>query len=145
MSFMSLWGTVNNIASIALGGTRQRKQFIMSCGEEKLTLPVTPNKYNVKTTQLNKVVDIIDFLFSACIVSVKVRLLRQSRRSVVRRYLTSDGLSGIVIVLVCHFFILLLFVSDLMRDKRVPFLSWFEQRSWPDGWHPANAIPITFT
>ena len=29
------------------------------------------------------------------------------------------------------FFILLLFVSDLMRDKRVPFLSWFEQRSWP--------------
>lgn len=61
MSFMSLWSTVNNIASITLGGTRQRKQFIMSCGGEKLTLPVTPNKYSVKTSELNKVVDILDF------------------------------------------------------------------------------------
>ena len=61
MGMMNLWNTVNNIASIALGGTRQKKQFIMSCEGEKLTLPVTPVEYNVRTRQLNKVVDVIDF------------------------------------------------------------------------------------
>ena len=61
MSMMNLWNTVNNIASIALGGTSQRKQFIMTCEGERLTLPVTPVEYNVRTKQLNKVIDVIDF------------------------------------------------------------------------------------
>ena len=61
MGVMSIWNTVNNIASISLGGKQQRKLFIMLCDGERLTLPVTPNKYHVKTNQLNKIVDILDF------------------------------------------------------------------------------------
>jgi len=61
MGFMSLWNTVNNIASLALGGNRSRRQIILSSEGQKFTLPVTPEKYQVKTKQLNKVVDIVDF------------------------------------------------------------------------------------
>lgn len=61
MGFMSLWNTVNNIASLALGGTRTRRQVILSSEGTKFTLPVTPERYRIKTKQLNKVVDIVDF------------------------------------------------------------------------------------
>ena len=61
MGFLNLWNTVNNIASLALGGIRTRRQIILSSEGEKFTLPVTPEKYQVQTKQLNKVVDIVDF------------------------------------------------------------------------------------
>ena len=61
MSVMSIWSTVNNLGSLALGGTSQKRQVIMSCEDEKFTFPVTPAKFEVRTTQNNKTVDIIDF------------------------------------------------------------------------------------
>ena len=61
MGFMSLWSTVNNLASLALGGSSAKRQVIMSCENEKFTFPVTPIRFDVQTTQNNKTVDIIDF------------------------------------------------------------------------------------
>ena len=59
MSFMTNVGKVLNLASFALGGegTAQR-QFILSSDDDKLILPVTPWKYDVKTGQGNKVVGV---------------------------------------------------------------------------------------
>ena len=59
MSFMTNVGRVLNLASFALGGegTAQR-QFILSSDDDKLILPVTPWKYDVKTGQGNKVVGV---------------------------------------------------------------------------------------
>lgn len=61
MSFMSLWSTANNLASLALGGNSNKRQVIMSSEGEKFTFPVTPIKFDVQTSQNNKTVDIIDF------------------------------------------------------------------------------------
>jgi len=63
MSFMSLWNTVNNLGSVAMGGggKSSRRQVIMSCEGEKFVFPVTPIKFDVQTSQNNKTVDIIDF------------------------------------------------------------------------------------
>lgn len=57
MSFMTNIGRFLNLASFALGGGgTERRQFILSVDNEKLILPVTPWRYNVKTGQGNKVV-----------------------------------------------------------------------------------------
>lgn len=63
MSVMSIWSTVNRLGSLALGGggLTQKRQVIMTCEGEKFTFPVTPSKFEVRTTQNNKTVDIIDF------------------------------------------------------------------------------------
>lgn len=59
MAFMTNVGRVLSLASFALGGegTAQR-QFILSSDGDKLILPVTPWKYDVKTGQGNKVVGV---------------------------------------------------------------------------------------
>ena len=56
MSFMTNVGKFLNLASFVLGGGTERRQFILSADGEKLILPVTPWRYNVKTGQGNKVV-----------------------------------------------------------------------------------------
>lgn len=62
MSFLSLWNRVNTLGGYLLGsGGGTKRQVILSAGEEKFTLPVTPHTYKVQTEQNNVVVDIIDF------------------------------------------------------------------------------------
>ncbi len=61
MSFLSLWNRVNTLGGYLLGGDGTKRQVILSAGEEKFTLPVTPRTYKVQTEQNNVVVDIIDF------------------------------------------------------------------------------------
>ena len=55
----SAWGALGtflNVASMLLGGGGSKRQVILSSEGEKVTLPVTPKKYNVKDGQMNKVV-----------------------------------------------------------------------------------------
>lgn len=59
MSFGNLWNTINLLGGILGGGSY--RQVVMSCEDEKLTLPVTPTKYTVQTEQDNKLVNILDF------------------------------------------------------------------------------------
>ena len=47
-----------HIASSILGGGSVRRQIILSCNGEKITLPVTPRQYEVSTGQGNKVVNV---------------------------------------------------------------------------------------
>lgn len=56
MAFMTNVGKILNLASFAMGSSSKRRQFILSSEGDKLILPVTPWKYNVKTGQGNKVV-----------------------------------------------------------------------------------------
>ena len=58
---MSLKEALAALPVSSLGGTRQKRQVIMTADGTKFTLPVTPWKYDVQTAQLNKTVDIIDF------------------------------------------------------------------------------------
>lgn len=61
MSISTVWSTINNIGGYLLGGTGSKRQMIISCEDDKFTLPVTPWKYQVDTGQNNKVVDILDY------------------------------------------------------------------------------------
>ena len=61
LKLSNLWGKANLIASFLLSGKGDYRKVILSCENEKLTLPVTPWKYTVTTSQNNKVVDILDF------------------------------------------------------------------------------------
>ncbi|MBR1728851.1 MAG: hypothetical protein IJ728_04940 [Selenomonadaceae bacterium] len=61
MKFSNLWSKANLIASYLLGGGGEYRKIILSCEGEELTLPVTPWKYSITTSQNNKVVDILDF------------------------------------------------------------------------------------
>lgn len=57
----SAWGALGtflNVASMLLGGGGSKRQVILSSEGEKVTLPVTPKKYNVKDGQMNKVVSV---------------------------------------------------------------------------------------
>lgn len=68
-SFMNKAHNIVNILSLALGSetTEKRKVIISSQaetsedGEEKYTLPLTPKGYQIKTSQNNKTIDILDF------------------------------------------------------------------------------------
>lgn len=62
MNFLSLWNRINTLGGYLLGGRGSTKrQVILSSGEEKFTLPVTPRTYKAQTEQNNVIVDIIDF------------------------------------------------------------------------------------
>lgn len=61
MSFISIWNTVNNLGSYILSGGASRRLVTLSCDGDKMTLPVTPSKYSVTTSQNNKTVDILEF------------------------------------------------------------------------------------
>ncbi len=57
----SAWGalgTLLNVASMLLGGSGSRRQFVLSCDGEKVILPVTPKTYRVDDGQVNKVVNV---------------------------------------------------------------------------------------
>lgn len=60
MDITAIWGTANNVASYILGNKRERRTVIISSGEERFALPVTPFKYTVQTAQDNKIFDILD-------------------------------------------------------------------------------------
>lgn len=49
-----------NRSAFLSNGNRLRRQVILSGGNERLILPVTPNKYSVTTAQNNQVFDILD-------------------------------------------------------------------------------------
>ena len=60
-SFMNKTYSLINILSFALGGSiKGRRQYILSLDDEKVILPVTPIEYNNKSSQDNKIVNIID-------------------------------------------------------------------------------------
>lgn len=66
MSLDSLMSGLNNIVNIvdlAFNGrpAPNRRQYVLSCNGDVLTIPITPSKYEVKTSQNNKLVDIIEF------------------------------------------------------------------------------------
>lgn len=66
MSLDSLMSGLNNIVNLvdfAFNGrpVANRRQYVLSCNGEILTIPITPSKYDVKASQNNKIVDIIEF------------------------------------------------------------------------------------
>ena len=62
MSFLSSLGDALDLLSALFGGTGfNRRAIILNCSGEKLTIPITPKEYQVKTSQNNKTVDVIDF------------------------------------------------------------------------------------
>ena len=57
----TLIGSGNILENFLKGGTKSYRTIILKIDEnEKLTLPVTPNKYTVTTSQNNKTFDILD-------------------------------------------------------------------------------------
>ena len=61
-SFMNKAYSVVNILSLALGNeSAARRQVVLSSGSEKFTIPITPREYEIKTSQNNKTLDILDF------------------------------------------------------------------------------------
>lgn len=60
MRVSSLWGKANLTSSYLLDNSKNYRKVTLSCESESLTLPVTPWKYTVTTSQNNKVIDILD-------------------------------------------------------------------------------------
>lgn len=61
-SFMNKAYSVVNILSLALGNeSAARRQVVLSSGSEKFTIPITPREYEIKTSQNNETIDILDF------------------------------------------------------------------------------------
>lgn len=61
-SFMNKSYSVVNILSLALGNeSAARRQVVLSSDSEKFTIPITPREYEIKTSQNNKTLDILDF------------------------------------------------------------------------------------
>ena len=76
MKLTNLWGKANLIASYLLGDVKDYRKVILSCESEKLTLPVTPWRYDVTTSQNNKVVDILDFGEALLFGNAKLKQLK---------------------------------------------------------------------
>ena len=64
------------IASYLLSGGGDYRKVILSCESEKLTLPVTPWRYDVTTSQNNKIVDILDFGEALLFGNAKLKQLK---------------------------------------------------------------------
>lgn len=61
-SFMNNTYNVVNLLSLALGSeSAAKRQVILNADDEKFILPITPRGYEMKTSQNNKTVDILDF------------------------------------------------------------------------------------
>lgn len=61
-SFMNKAYNVVNLLSLALGNeSAARRQVVLSSGSEKFTIPITPREYEIKTSQNNETIDILDF------------------------------------------------------------------------------------
>lgn len=61
-SFMNSAHNIVNLLSLALGSeSTSKRQVILNVDGEKFILPITPRGYEMKTSQNNKTVDILDF------------------------------------------------------------------------------------
>ena len=60
MNITEIWSSAENAASYILGNRREYRTVVLSSGDERFALPVTPYKYQVQTAQDNKVIDILD-------------------------------------------------------------------------------------
>ena len=76
MKASNIWGRANLIASYLLGTGNDYRKVVLSCEGEELTLPVTPWKYSVTTSQNNKVVDILDFGEALLFGNAKLKKLK---------------------------------------------------------------------
>lgn len=76
MKASNIWGRANLIASYLLGTGKDYRKVTISCEGESLTLPVTPWKYSVTTSQNNKVVDILDFGEALLFGNAKLKKLK---------------------------------------------------------------------
>ena len=61
MNLTHIIGKATVLANALIKDAREYRQVILSSNEDKFTLPVTPGKYQVTTSQNNKIVDILDF------------------------------------------------------------------------------------
>lgn len=99
MKLTSIWGKANLIASYLLGNGREYRKVVLSCEGEELTLPVTPWRYTVTTSQNNKVVDILDFGEALLFGNAKLKQLKFScffpdqERHEGHKYLVGDNYS----------------------------------------------------
>ena len=99
MKIASMWGKANLIASYLLGGNENYRKVTLSCEGESLTLPVTPWKYTVTTSQNNKVVDILDFGEALLFGNARLKKLKFScffpnqERHEGHKYLVGDNYS----------------------------------------------------
>ena len=74
----TIWGKANVLASYLLGGGGEYRKVILSSEGEELTLPVTPWKYSVTTSQNNKIVDILDYGEALLFGNTKLKKLKFS-------------------------------------------------------------------
>ena len=95
----TIWSKANVLASYLLGGGGEYRKVILSSEGEELTLPVTPWKYQVTTSQNNKVVDILDFGEALLFGNAKLKKLKFScffpnqERHEGHKYLVGDNYS----------------------------------------------------
>lgn len=79
MKFTQIWRQANVLLEYLLGGGGEyRKVIIQGEGTRQLTLPVTPWKYQITTSQNNKVVDILDFGEAVLLGNTKLQRLKFS-------------------------------------------------------------------
>ena len=76
MKFKNIWNMANLVSNYLLGGNAEYRKITLSCEEESLTLPVTPIKCNVTTSQNNKVIDILDFGEAVLFGNAKLKKLK---------------------------------------------------------------------
>ena len=99
MKLNSIWGMANLSSSYLLGFGKEYRKFTMSCGAESLTLPVTPWKYSVTTSQNNKIIDILDTGEAILFGNTKLKRLKFScffqnqERHIWHKYLVGDSYS----------------------------------------------------
>ena len=60
MIITDIWGKSASSSSLILVNGKTYRKVTISCEGESLTLPVTPWKYSITTSQNNKVIDILD-------------------------------------------------------------------------------------
>ena len=68
----------NLSAGYFLSTDKIQRVIILTCGSESMTLPVTPWKYTVSTSQNNKLVDILDFGEALLFGNAKLKKLKFS-------------------------------------------------------------------
>lgn len=70
---------MTNLSSAYFSGSdKVYRVVILACGSESMTLPVTPWKYTVSTSQNNKLVDILDFGEALLFGNAKLKKLKFS-------------------------------------------------------------------
>lgn len=60
MNLTQLWGKANVLAEYLPGGGKEARTVNLTCESESLTLPITPWRFSVQTSQNNKFIDILD-------------------------------------------------------------------------------------